>query len=95
MLLKNAKDLLALAEVLNPDLVLLEWKLSNMPGEKVLLSLGSITKDITVIVLSGQIEVKSTAFEAGANAFFSKSNSPDQLGKTIQKVMRNQKRRSK
>ena len=84
---ENAKDLLTLAEVLTPDLVLLDWNLPDMPGEKVLFSLRTIFKDIPVIVLSGQIEVNHAALEAGANAFFSKSNSPDQLVETIQTVM--------
>jgi DNA-binding NarL/FixJ family response regulator len=84
---ENAKDLLALAAVLNPDLVLLDWNVPDMPGEKVLLSLRRKEKDLSVIVLSSQIEVKSAAFEAGANAFFSKANSPDQLVETIQNIM--------
>jgi len=41
-----------------------------------------------VIVLSGQIEVKNTTLEAGANAFISKTSPPDQLVQTIQYVMR-------
>jgi DNA-binding NarL/FixJ family response regulator len=84
---ENAKDLLALVAVLNPDLVLLDWNVPDMSGEKVLLSLRRIEKDLSVIVLSSQIEVKSAAFEAGANAFFSKAHSPDQLVETIQNIM--------
>ena len=90
---ENAKDLLALATVLGPDLVLLDWNLPDMPGEQVLGSLRKMCQDIPVIVLSGQIEVKSAALEADANAFFSKTHSPYQLVETIQKVMRTQKRR--
>jgi len=36
---ENAKGLLALAAVLNPNLVLMDWNMSDMPGEKVILSL--------------------------------------------------------
>jgi DNA-binding NarL/FixJ family response regulator len=84
---ENAKDLLALAAVLDPDLVLLDWNLPDMPGEKVLLSLHRITMDLPVIVLSGQIEVKNAVLEAGANAFFSKTSPPDRLVETVKNVM--------
>ena len=90
---ENAMDLLALAKVLDPDIVLLDWNLPDMPGEKVLFSLRRIDQNFPVIVLSGEIQVKNTALEAGANAFFSKTNSPDQLVKSIQNVMECIKRR--
>lgn len=76
---ENARELLALVEVLEPDLVLLDWNLPDMTGENVMLSLRNTNKDLSVIVISGQIEVKKAAFEAGAIAFFSKANPPDRL----------------
>ena len=85
---ETARDLLALAEVLAPDLVLLDWTLPAMPGKTVLVSLRGVHRDIPVIVLSGQIEVKAKALEAGANAFISKANSPDQLVQAVQSVMK-------
>jgi len=85
---ENAKDLLALAAVLDSDLVLLDWNLPDMAGEKVLFSLRRNYKGIPIIVLSGQIEVKSAALEAGANAFFSKASPPSQLLETIQNVIK-------
>ena len=90
---ENAMDLLALAKVLDPDIVLLDWNLPDMPGEKVLFSRRRIDQNFPIIVLSGEIQVKNTALEAGANAFFSKTNSPDQLVKSIQNVMECIKRR--
>jgi two-component system nitrate/nitrite response regulator NarL len=83
---ESAKDLLALASVLDPDLVLLDWNLPDMQGENVLLSLNRICERLPVIVISGQVEVQNAALEAGANAFFSKANPPDQLVQTIQSV---------
>lgn len=85
---ESANDLLALAAVLEPDLILQDWNLPDMPGETVLLSLRRTTKDVPVIILSGQTEVKNQALETGANAFFSKTNSPDQLIEAIQNVMK-------
>lgn len=84
---ENAKQLLALVSVLDPDLILLDWNLTNMSGETVLFSLHNMCQNLPVIVLSGQIEVKSKALNAGANAFISKANSPDQLVEAIQSVM--------
>ena len=85
---ESANYLLALAAVLDPDLVLLDWNLPDMQGEKVLFSLRTSCKGTPIIVLSGQIEVKNAALEAGAHAFFSKTNSPDQLVETIQNIMK-------
>ena len=85
---ENARDLLALAEVLQPDLVLLDWGLPDMKLEAVLASLRGIRRSLPVIVISGQSEAKKAAIEAGATAFSSKANPPDQLIETIQSVMK-------
>ena len=90
---ESAKQLFALVLVMDPDLVLLDWDLPDEPGKNVLLSLRRMCHNLPVIVLSGQIEVKNAALEAGANAFLSKSSSPDQLLETIQNVMISQKRK--
>lgn len=84
---ENARDLLALAEVLEPDLVLLDWGLPDMESQAVLASLRGIRPFLPVIVISGQSEAKKAAIEAGANAFSSKTNPPAQLIETIQSVM--------
>ena len=84
---ENANDLLALAAVLDPDLVLLDWNLADMKGEEVLLSLRRICKDIPVIIFSGQTGIKIQVLAAGANAFFSKTNPPDQLVETIHALL--------
>jgi two-component system nitrate/nitrite response regulator NarL len=89
----NAKDLLALASVMNPNLVLLDWNLPDLKGKQTLISLRRICIDSPVIILSGQDGDKNAALKAGANDFFSKVNSPDQLVKIIQNVMNFKKRR--
>jgi DNA-binding NarL/FixJ family response regulator len=90
---ENSKQLFALVSVLNPDLILLDWNLAEMLGEKVLFALRRMYKELPVIVISGQIEIKNAALEAGANAFFSKTSPPDQLVEAIQNVMEIRKRR--
>ena len=76
-----------LATVLDPDLVLLDWNLPDMSGEKILSALQEICHKLPVIVLSGQLEIKKHILELGASAFISKTSPPDQLVKTIQSVM--------
>ena len=85
---ENARDLLALAEVLEPDLVLLDWGLPGMKPEAALASLRGKRRCVPVIVISGQNEVKDAAINAGATAFFSKTNPPDQLMAAIQSMMK-------
>ena len=74
---------------IKPDLITLDLEMPKEWGPRFYRKMikDDALKDIPVIVLSGQIEVKNEALEAGANAFFSKANSPDQLVKTIQKVV--------
>jgi CubicO group peptidase (beta-lactamase class C family) len=83
---ENAKSLLALAAVINPDLVLLDWNLSGMPGEKIISALHQISQCIKVIVLSGQLDAKISAHKAGADSFVWKTNSPVYLIETILSV---------
>ena len=81
---ENARDLLALAQVLEPDLVLMDWGLPGMESDALLASLRGIRQSLPVIVISGQNEDKNAAINAGATAFFSKTNPPDQLLAAIQ-----------
>ena len=85
---ESANHLFALISVLKPDLVLLDWYLPDLPGEKVIATLRRMSETIHVIVLSGHIETKNSALEAGASAFISKTNSPEQLVETIKNVIR-------
>ena len=88
---ETTQQLLALVSVLHPDLVLLDWHLPDLPGEAVLSSLHNIHRDLPVIILSGHIDAKTKALDAGADAFVSKANSPDELVETIRRVMAKQK----
>jgi DNA-binding NarL/FixJ family response regulator len=87
----TTNQLFALISVLEPDMVLLDWNLGGLEGESLLPSLHKLRKNLPVIVLSGQIEVENSALEAGASAFISKVNSPDQLVETIRNVVKKTK----
>jgi DNA-binding NarL/FixJ family response regulator len=75
----DAQDLLAQIEAACPDLVLLSWELPGLAGADLLPTLWSVCDDLYVIVLSGRPEASQVILDAGANAFISKGESPEQL----------------
>jgi DNA-binding NarL/FixJ family response regulator len=75
----DAEDLLAQIEASCPDLVLLSWELPGLAGADLLPALRSVCDDLYVIVLSGRPEARQAILDAGANAFLSKIESPEQL----------------
>ena len=62
-----------------PDLVLLEWELSQEINGKVISSLKEDHPQMKVVVLSGQPKWRKAALNAGAVDFVSKGDSPDRL----------------
>ncbi len=75
----DAQDLLCQAQALHPDLLLLDWELMDMAAAETLHNLHALCPHLFIIVLSGKQEAREAALEAGANAFVSKADSPDQL----------------
>ena len=62
-----------------PDLVLVDWSdLGPRPAE-MLPALRARYPHLLVIVMSGKLEVRQAALAAGADAFVSKADPPDQL----------------
>lgn len=62
-----------------PDVLLMDCEL---PGERLEVSLKSLRqnyRDLRVIVLGGRFELRQVAFEAGAEAFASKAEPPENL----------------
>jgi DNA-binding NarL/FixJ family response regulator len=62
-----------------PDLLLLDWGLPGMAAQDLLVALREACPALAVIVLSGQPEVGEDALAAGADAFVSKADPPEQL----------------
>ena len=75
----EASDLLAQVTAGCPDLVLLDWWLPGMAAEDLLIALRQTCTELAVIVLSGQPEAEENALAAGADAFVSKADPPEQL----------------
>lgn len=75
----DAEDLMVQVEAACPDLVLLSWELPGLSGPELLPIQQSVCDDLYVIVLSRQLEARQASLDAGANAFFSKVESPQRL----------------
>lgn len=75
----QAEDLLARAQALKPDLILLEWELPGLPADGLLPALRALDLGFQVMVLSRDPELQQAALAAGADLFVSKSDAPDQL----------------
>jgi DNA-binding NarL/FixJ family response regulator len=74
----DAGDLLAQMETACPDLVLLAWELPGLAVD-LLTALRRVCPDLFVIALSGRLEVRRAALDAGADAFVYKCDPPERL----------------
>lgn len=83
------KNLLAQAQALRPELILLEWELLGRAAGKRLAALCALDGPATVIVLSRQPECEEAALAAGADAFVSKANGPEQLLAVLHRLVEN------
>ena len=78
-----AADLWTQVQDAGPDLLLLEWGLLGAGVGAALARLHAVYPDLQVIVLSSQPEARQHALAAGADAFVSKADSPEQMLKTL------------
>ena len=79
----EAESLLTLAEVAQPDLVLLDWSLQSSDRPDLLPALRGCCPGLAVVVLSGQPDAEQQALDAGADAFVSKADPPELLLEAI------------
>ena len=75
----NAENLMALANSTRPDVILLGWELPGLTAVGSLSALRKIRSDLLVITLSGRSEARQAAFDAGTDAFVSKTDPPERL----------------
>lgn len=62
-----------------PDLILLSWDLPGLDALNSLNTLHNLCPNGRIVILSGRPEAQQEAIVAGANAFVSKTDSPDKL----------------
>jgi DNA-binding NarL/FixJ family response regulator len=82
----NAEVLLSQVKARCPDLALLDWSLPGVAVDELLPALRGTCPNLFVIVLSGQPEARRAALAAGANAFVSKADPPEELLAAIRSV---------
>jgi DNA-binding NarL/FixJ family response regulator len=75
----KADSLIPLAKELNPDIVLIDWKLLGCKATGLISDLRAKRPKLLVIALSGRPESRQAALEAGVDAFISKVDPPEQL----------------
>jgi DNA-binding NarL/FixJ family response regulator len=74
-----AQSMLACAEAVHPDAVLVDW---DLPGLRAVGGISSVRQtypSACIVVLSSQPQVRQVALQAGADAFVSKGDPPEQL----------------
>jgi len=75
----HARDLLLQAQVVRPDLVLLDWSLPGLTPTDLLAALRHTCPHVPVIALSGRPEARRVALAAGASEFVCKCDPPELL----------------
>lgn len=88
---ENLETVLQFARTRRFDIVLLDWNLPVSGGHAALKELHQQQPHVAIVVLSGRPEVRSTALAAGATAFFSKGDLPEQLLETINLAVQEEK----
>jgi len=75
----DTTGLLGWVKATRPDLVLLDWELPGLEANSLLPTLRQLCPHLKVIALSGRPEARGAALAAGADAFVSKGDPPEQL----------------
>lgn len=75
----DAHDLLDVAEITQPDLIMLDWELPGRAMVQLIDMLHKTCPETRVLVLSGRPEAQAEAISAGVDAFVSKAQPPEVL----------------
>lgn len=81
----EARELLERVRITQPDLVVVDWDLPGLDSVELLKELREICPTLRIAVLSEQQELQRAVLEAGADAFASKANPPEQFLAEIKK----------
>jgi two-component system response regulator DesR len=76
---EDMNSLLTKVEEMKPDILLLDWELSNRDMADVVPEIRRLAKDIRIVAMSVSPEAESMAKYAGADAFVSKGDNSDML----------------
>ncbi|MFN2226480.1 MAG: response regulator transcription factor [Anaerolineae bacterium] len=79
----DSTGLLDWVKAVCPDLVLLDWELPGLPPTALLPLLHYYCPGLKMVALSSQPQARRAALAAGADAFVSKGDPPEQLLATL------------
>jgi DNA-binding NarL/FixJ family response regulator len=80
----DSQDLISKADLLNPDLVLLDWDLPGLSRADLVATLRQMSK-LRLIAMSANPEVRQQALRIGFDFFISKVDSPKKLLEAIRR----------
>ena len=83
----DAQALLDAVRLGCPDLVLLDWELPGIPAEELLAQIRQQCPRLGVVFMSGKIELRSIALQAGADNFVYKADPPEKLLEQIREFI--------
>jgi DNA-binding NarL/FixJ family response regulator len=82
----RADELLRAVEDVRDGVVILDWELPGLQTTDLLRVLAATRPDLKVIALSGRLEARRAALDAGADAFVSKCDPPEELLRVVRAV---------
>lgn len=85
---EGISELLLQTQRTQPDIVLVDWELSNFRIADVVPVLRALRSGLKIIALSGRPESCCSAMAAGVDGFVSKGDQPEKLIETIVNVSR-------
>ncbi|HVM70427.1 MAG TPA: response regulator transcription factor [Anaerolineales bacterium] len=83
----NGAEAVKLAEEFKPDLILMDARMPKMSGLEATRQIKATWPQIKIIILSVFTDYQVLAVEAGADAFFSKSDPPENLRMLLRNVL--------
>ena len=79
----DLSSLIIKAKESNPDLIMLDWELTNLPVTDIIPALRYLYPNVKIIAMSSHPEASKTAFAAGVDAFVCKGEQPEKLLSTL------------
>jgi DNA-binding NarL/FixJ family response regulator len=83
---EDADSLMLKVKETKPEILLLDWELSNRDMTDVVPEIRKLARDICIIAMSVSPEAESRAKSAGADAFVSKGDNSDMLLSVINAI---------
>ena len=82
----NGIEAVQLVEEFQPDIILMDARMPSMSGLEATRKIKAKWPAIKIIILSVFMDYQALALEAGADAFISKSDSPEKLREILKEI---------